>query len=159
MNCKLVQDRLLLDLAGELEPQESQAIDHHLSECAECRQTAKELGDIQEIMDKALLTDVRAPENLECRVMHTVCRLQQRRFRWRSFLPIWNWRRSLTLAAALSILSIGYLVGYQHASRLFSLRVSQPAGRPSQDVIVRTRRPGNSAPIRILPMRRRAPKV
>ena len=69
MRCARVQDRLLLYLAGELEPREEEALRRHVESCSHCSAVAAELAETQELVASALRTTVTAPASLHARVM------------------------------------------------------------------------------------------
>ncbi len=127
------QDRILLYLGGELDPQEAAKLCQHLERCARCTAVAAELEETLEQVEGALRTTVQAPPTLNARVMAAVRRRPVRRRRWAVLLPIRRWRRSLTAASvALSLLVSGYWVGHWHATRnpVPGHRMTQP-GRPT----------------------------
>lgn len=124
MKCAWVQDRLLLYLAGELEPQQSALLCRHLQHCDRCTAAAEELSEIQDLVDGAIATTVTAPMTLEARVMAAVCAEPVPRVSpraplspGRAVLPaLRSWRRQLAVvSAALSLLIGAYAAGHWHA--------------------------------------------
>ena len=87
MNCAWVQERLLLHLAGELDPQQRDGIDRHLERCPRCAAMAEALAETQEQLETALPTAVEAPLSLDARVMEAVRRLPPPRPSWRLAFP------------------------------------------------------------------------
>ncbi|HLK57512.1 MAG TPA: zf-HC2 domain-containing protein [Chthonomonadaceae bacterium] len=124
MNCDEVQDRILLDLEGELKPQERREVERHKAECAVCREAAIELAGLQRVAVKALRTQLQAPETIDTRVLSALRTRPPLRLLWARLLPkgARRWRLAPTLIA-LCLLISGYGVGYWNASRHY-----QPAG-------------------------------
>jgi anti-sigma factor RsiW len=131
MKCAWVQDRLLLYLAGEMEPLESAALCRHLQNCDRCTAVAEELTAIEALVEGALATTVSAPVTLDARVMAA---LRQQptpapssprlvspavSSRHRSIVPApRGWKRALAAASmVVSLLIGGYVAGHWHAAR------------------------------------------
>jgi anti-sigma factor RsiW len=133
MKCAWFQERLLLYLAGELQPTETARLLKHLEKCAPCTALAEELAETQEMVDAAVRTNVEAPESLDARVMGAVRGLPPRRPSWNTLLPRWGWPQRLVLAsAALGLVIIGFAAGHWFAFR--DRRAHPPmamAGRPT----------------------------
>src|SRR5205823_7789806 len=118
MKCARVQDRLLLYLAGELEPREEGALRSHLESCPGCAAVAAELAETQELVTSALRTAVNAPATLQARVMAAARREPARRRRWAAFPPLWSWKqRFAATAVALCLLIGGYGLGHWHGGK------------------------------------------
>jgi len=121
MKCARVQDRLLLYLAGELEPREEGALRSHLESCPGCAAVAAELAETQELVTSALRTAVNAPATLQARVMAAARREPARRRRWAAFPPLWSWKqRFAATAVALCLLIGGYGLGHWHGGKQLS---------------------------------------
>lgn len=147
MTCGWVQDRLLLYLAGELEPREAARLCRHLESCARCTAMAEELAETQELVEKALATPARAPATLDARVMESVRGLPSRRQPWPALSPPWIWQRRVAAgAAALSLLVGGYLAGHWHASRSLGGTAAQRWSWASRPHDMRAGRPRSQRP-------------
>jgi anti-sigma factor RsiW len=110
LTCRWVQDRVLVYLAGELDPVDSGRVWQHLERCTRCAGALEALAEAQDLVEGSLPTSVRAPERLQDQVMNTVRRQQAARASAGAGL-----RRRLSLAgAALGLLGAGYVGGMQH---------------------------------------------
>jgi anti-sigma factor RsiW len=69
MNCERVQDLLLPELAGELEPAAAAGLRRHLESCSLCAAAAKELAESVEMVESTLRSTIRAPSTLHDRVV------------------------------------------------------------------------------------------
>jgi hypothetical protein len=105
MDCKTA--RMLIEFAlprcGELDAQESEALDNHLRDCGECAQAARVELDADRHVSRAV-RDVMVPSGLRERILE---RMQSERRPW--------YRRRagrFVAAAAAVLLSVGIGVGY-----------------------------------------------
>lgn len=115
MRCARLQGRILLYLAGELEPREAARLRLHLECCSRCAAAAAQLAETQELVEGALQTTVRAPATLEARVMAAARREPARRRPWATAALPGSWRQWLAaVAAALSLLVGGFWAGLMH---------------------------------------------
>jgi hypothetical protein len=79
-----------------LEPEEHDAVEAHLAECARCRDELDELVDLPELLAEAWTAPQRAPADLRSRVLDRVGRVRRRRR-----VPAWA-AAVIALVAALA---------------------------------------------------------
>jgi anti-sigma factor RsiW len=87
MRCAWVQERLLLYLAGELEPGQAPRLLRHLERCAACVAMAEQLAETGARLETALPTTLEAPATLHDRVMDVVRGSPAPRRSWPAFFP------------------------------------------------------------------------
>ena len=63
MNCTRVQERLLLYLAGELNPNETARLVAHLVQCEECSNLLEETAENRDMLREAVRTMAQPPES------------------------------------------------------------------------------------------------
>lgn len=117
MKCGWTEERLLLYLAGELEPPEAARVRRHQETCPRCTALLETLAETERMVEGGLRTQVRAPATLDQRVMAGVQSLPSRRFAWPRFAPWWGWQRRFALASAALFLLIGGVVIGQWRAR------------------------------------------
>jgi anti-sigma factor (TIGR02949 family) len=118
MNCAWARDRLLLYLAGELEPREAEVLREHLESCARCAAEAEALAETEARVTRVLRSAVKAPTTLDARVMEVVRHLPPPRRSWLGLWVPWRVRRRVVaLSAALSLVVAGYFVGHWQGDR------------------------------------------
>ena len=110
MNCTRVQERLLLYLAGELNPNETVRLVAHLAQCEECSTLLEETAENRDMLREAVRTMAQPPESLEARILERVKTLPQRHFPWAVQNALWSGKQVSILAASAVLL---FLLGYQ----------------------------------------------
>jgi anti-sigma factor RsiW len=127
MNCGRVQERLLLYLAGELDPRERTGVAQHLEQCARCTALAEKLADTQEWVQAALATSVEASPALDARVMEAVRRLPIPRPPRHLALPRMRVRQRLALVSAVVCVGIAAFMAGSWVRTPLSNKVAAPA--------------------------------
>src|SRR5260370_40876888 len=87
MNCAWVKERLLLYLAGELEPGQTARLVRHLERCTPCHTMMESLAETAGRVEAALPTTIEPPATLDARVMEIVRGLPAPRRSWPGLLP------------------------------------------------------------------------
>jgi len=135
MNCKWVQDRMLLYLADELEGREAARIGSHLERCEVCAALLEEFAESRDTLRDAVRTTVQPPASLDAHILETVQALPRRRFPWTVRLPDWNKKSVLSLVTgAALLLLIGFLWGHSSRPLLPANRTEIMAERPMFDL-------------------------
>ena len=110
MNCTLVQERLLLYLAGELNQKEAASVVTHLARCAACSSLLEETAESRDMLREAVRTMVEPPASLDARILERVQSLPRRHFPWPVQNARWSGKRVFALSACAVLL---LLLGYQ----------------------------------------------
>jgi anti-sigma factor RsiW len=112
MNCAWVKERLLLYLAGELEPGQTARLVRHLERCTPCHTMMESLAETAGRMEAALPTPIEPPATLDARVMEIVRGLPAPRRSWPGLLPRQRVLHRLALgAAALCLMTASFFAG------------------------------------------------
>jgi anti-sigma factor RsiW len=112
MNCAWVRERMLLYLAGELDPPQAARLIRHLESCAACAAMAERLAETAGQVEAALPTTIEPPERLDARVMEVVRGLPAPRRPWPVPFPRQRIMHRLALAgAALSLMVVSFSAG------------------------------------------------
>src|SRR5260370_14355843 len=117
MNCAWVKERLLLYLAGELEPGQTARLVRHLERCTPCHTMMESLAETAGRGEAALPTPIEPPATLDARVMEIVRGLPAPRRPWPGLLPpppVLHPLALRTLRLALTVASL--LAGHWPAS-------------------------------------------
>jgi anti-sigma factor RsiW len=116
MNCAWVQERLLLYLAGELDPPQTARLLRHLEHCPSCTATAERLGETAGQVEAALPTAIEAPATLDARVMEVVRNLPAPRRAWPILFPRRPMLHRLALGSAvLTLMIASFFAGHWQA--------------------------------------------
>lgn len=118
VTCRWVQDRLLLYLAGEIDPRLAAKLCRHLERCGRCTRVAEELAETQEVLGNALEQAIATPATLHERVMDALRALPAPApglsVPTRSFSTArWGW--PAFASAGLCLLAAGFLLGREQA--------------------------------------------
>ena len=116
MNCAWVQERLLLYLAGELDPPRTARLIRHLERCPSCAAMAERLAETAGQVEAALPTAIEAPATLDARVMEIVRGLPAPRRSWPALLPRRKVLHRLALGSAvLALMIASFFAGHWQA--------------------------------------------
>src|SRR5215471_2076091 len=104
MNCASVQDKLPELLYGDLQPEETAAVRHHLQSCPACRREEAALRQVRRLLDAVPVPEVSV--NLTHLYRQTAERQQLRARRWRRVAV-------LAFGAAAALLALAVLPRFE----------------------------------------------
>jgi hypothetical protein len=125
MKCSEAEEKMLLELSGELEPEEKTQLDRHLAECKRCREASNSICSMLE----ALGSPSAMPQVLENRILAAV-RMQGPKHR--EISPLLKIVRDFAAAAAVSVAAL--LLFFLLAPEPEIARPAMPAGREARVV-------------------------
>src|SRR5438477_13157807 len=112
MNCARVRERMLLYLAGELEPPQTVRLIRHLERCPACAAMVERLAETAGQVEVALQAAVQAPATLDARVMDTIRQLPAPRRPWPALFPRPRVFHRLALSSAVAaLLVVSFVAG------------------------------------------------
>ncbi|MBI2956912.1 MAG: HEAT repeat domain-containing protein [Acidobacteria bacterium] len=115
MNCKAMEEKLVLDLYGELTAEERAAVEAHLKGCPQCAATAAELGRLRAALDARPRREPSPELLVHCRADLEEA-LDREASGWRGLIRSWlgmaPGQPALRAASALAVLVLGVSLGW-----------------------------------------------